>query len=133
MLHNAPEVIIIGGGPGGYEAALTAAAAGAQVTLVEDTGVGGASVLTDCVPSKALVATGDYLGRLAAGAARLAEGAASGEPPGVGWGGRAAPPACGAVPRAAGPAGRRRGAGERRGRRARGPAPTARPSPSLAA
>ena len=60
MLHNAPEVIIIGGGPGGYEAALTAAAAGAQVTLVEDTGVGGASVLTDCVPSKALIATAEF-------------------------------------------------------------------------
>ena len=63
MLENAPEVMIIGGGPGGYEAALTAAASGASVTLVEDTGVGGASVLTDCVPSKALIATADFRSR----------------------------------------------------------------------
>ncbi|MFC0359012.1 MULTISPECIES: NAD(P)H-quinone dehydrogenase [Kytococcus] len=63
MLSSAPEVIIIGGGPGGYEAALTAAAGGATVTLVEDTGVGGASVLTDCVPSKTLIATADFRSR----------------------------------------------------------------------
>ncbi|WP_374927813.1 NAD(P)H-quinone dehydrogenase [Kytococcus sedentarius] len=73
MLDNSPEVIIIGGGPGGYEAALTAAAAGARVSLVEDTGVGGASVLTDCVPSKTLIATAEfrqrfeYAGRMGVG------------------------------------------------------------------
>ena len=65
------SVVIVGGGPGGYEAALVAASLGATVNLVENEGTGGAAVLTDCVPSKALVATGDYLGRLAAGAARL--------------------------------------------------------------
>ena len=48
---------MIGGGPGGYEAALVAAQQGAEVTLIERDGVGGAAVLTDCVPSKTLVAT----------------------------------------------------------------------------
>ncbi|WP_105566115.1 NAD(P)H-quinone dehydrogenase [Microbacterium halophytorum] len=50
---------IIGGGPGGYEAALSAAQLGAEVTLVEGAGVGGAAVLTDVVPSKTLIATAD--------------------------------------------------------------------------
>ena len=52
---------IIGGGPGGYEAALVAARLGADVTLVERDGPGGSTVLTDCVPSKTLIATSDLL------------------------------------------------------------------------
>ncbi len=52
-------VAIIGGGPGGYEAALAAAQLGAQVTLVERAGVGGSAVITDVVPSKSLIATAD--------------------------------------------------------------------------
>ncbi len=51
------RVAIIGGGPGGYEAALVAAQLGADVTVVERDGLGGACVLTDCVPSKTLIAT----------------------------------------------------------------------------
>jgi dihydrolipoamide dehydrogenase len=49
--------VIIGGGPGGYEAALVAAQLGAEVTVVERDGPGGACVLSDCVPSKTLIAT----------------------------------------------------------------------------
>jgi pyruvate/2-oxoglutarate dehydrogenase complex dihydrolipoamide dehydrogenase (E3) component len=51
------RIAIIGGGPGGYEAALVAAQLGAEVTVVERDGLGGACVLTDCVPSKTLIAT----------------------------------------------------------------------------
>src|ERR1700754_2607920 len=51
------EIVIIGGGPGGYEAALVAAQLGARVTVVDKDGLGGACVLTDCVPSKTLIAT----------------------------------------------------------------------------
>ena len=58
---RATSVCILGGGPGGYEAALVAAHLGASVTLVERDGLGGAAVLTDCVPSKALISTADYL------------------------------------------------------------------------
>ena len=64
-------MVVVGGGPGGYEAALVAASLGARVTVVERDGMGGAAVLTDCVPSKALVATGRELGRLVDGAKRL--------------------------------------------------------------
>ena len=50
------RIVIIGGGPAGYEAALVAAQLGAEVTVIERDGIGGASVLTDCVPSKTLIA-----------------------------------------------------------------------------
>ena len=53
------SVVIIGGGPGGYEAALVASQLGAEVTLVERDGIGGAAVLTDVVPSKALIAVAE--------------------------------------------------------------------------
>ena len=55
------SVVIIGGGPGGYEAALVAAQLGAQVTLIDASGIGGSAVLTDCVPSKALIATAEVV------------------------------------------------------------------------
>ncbi|MBN9170099.1 NAD(P)H-quinone dehydrogenase [Microbacterium sp.] len=53
------SVAIIGGGPGGYEAALAAAQLGAEVTIVERAGIGGSAVITDVVPSKSLIATAD--------------------------------------------------------------------------
>ncbi|BDI21587.1 NAD(P)H-quinone dehydrogenase [Herbiconiux sp. L3-i23] len=50
---------VLGGGPGGYEAALAGAQLGAEVTLVERVGIGGSAVLTDVVPSKTLIATAE--------------------------------------------------------------------------
>lgn len=57
---SAPHrVVVIGGGPGGYDAALAAAQLGAKTVLIERAGVGGSAVLTDVVPSKTLIATAD--------------------------------------------------------------------------
>lgn len=51
------RIVIIGGGPAGYEAALVAATRGAEVTVVDSDGIGGACVLYDCVPSKTFIAS----------------------------------------------------------------------------
>ncbi|GAA4375229.1 NAD(P)H-quinone dehydrogenase [Nocardioides caricicola] len=64
------RVVIIGGGPGGYEAAHVAAQLGAEVTIVDSDGVGGSAVLTDCVPSKTLIATAEVMSELS-GASEL--------------------------------------------------------------
>jgi NAD(P)H dehydrogenase (quinone) len=64
------QVVIIGGGPGGYESALVAAQLGAEVTVVDSDGIGGSAVLTDCVPSKTLIATAELMTDMA-GAAEL--------------------------------------------------------------
>lgn len=50
------RIVIIGGGPAGYEAALAGAKYGADVTIIEERGIGGSSVLLDCVPSKSFIA-----------------------------------------------------------------------------
>jgi pyruvate/2-oxoglutarate dehydrogenase complex dihydrolipoamide dehydrogenase (E3) component len=55
------RIVIIGGGPAGYEAALVAAQLGAEVTVVEAEGAGGACVLHDCVPSKTFIASSDVV------------------------------------------------------------------------
>ncbi len=51
------RIVIIGGGPAGYEAALAGAAYGADIVLIDSDGVGGACVLWDCVPSKTFIAS----------------------------------------------------------------------------
>jgi len=59
--------VIIGGGPAGNQAATHAARLGVDVTLIERDVVGGAANLWDCIPSKAMIATGgamSYLRRI---------------------------------------------------------------------
>jgi pyruvate/2-oxoglutarate dehydrogenase complex dihydrolipoamide dehydrogenase (E3) component len=55
------RIVIIGGGPAGYEAALVAAQLDADVTVVEADGAGGACVLSDCVPSKTFIASSEVV------------------------------------------------------------------------
>jgi NAD(P)H dehydrogenase (quinone) len=56
--------VIIGGGPGGNTAATVAASLGAEVTVIEREIIGGAAHLWDCIPSKAMIATGNELTEL---------------------------------------------------------------------
>ncbi len=59
--------VIIGGGPAGNQAAMEAARLGVDVTLIERDVIGGAANLWDCIPSKAMIATGgamSYLDRI---------------------------------------------------------------------
>lgn len=58
------RLVIIGGGPAGNTCATVAAMLGAEVTLIERDIIGGAAHLWDCIPSKALIATGGELGEL---------------------------------------------------------------------
>lgn len=51
------KIVIIGGGPAGYEAALSGAQYGADITVIDSDGIGGACVLWDCVPSKTFIAS----------------------------------------------------------------------------
>ena len=59
------RIVIIGGGPGGYEAARAGRQLGAEVILIEESGIGGNAVLTDVVPSKTLIATAEAAQRVA--------------------------------------------------------------------
>ena len=52
------RVVIIGGGPAGNSCATHAARLGAEVVLIERDLIGGAAHLLDCIPSKAMIATG---------------------------------------------------------------------------
>ncbi len=58
MSGQRKRFVIIGGGPGGTACATYAARMGAEVTLIEKDIVGGAAHLLDCIPSKAMIATG---------------------------------------------------------------------------
>jgi dihydrolipoamide dehydrogenase len=61
VIGQPTSVVILGGGPGGYEAALVAVRLGASVTIIDRDGLGGACVLTDCVPSKTLISTAGFV------------------------------------------------------------------------
>src|SRR5205807_5730281 len=49
------DVLVIGGGPGGYVAALRAAQLGAKTAIVEKDRMGGTCLVRGCIPTKALL------------------------------------------------------------------------------
>lgn len=57
------DVAIVGGGPGGYVAALSAARRGARVVLIEKDRVGGTCLNVGCIPTKALATSAELLHR----------------------------------------------------------------------
>jgi len=58
------KLTIIGSGPGGYVAAIRAAQKGAQVTVIEDSEVGGACLNWGCIPTKTIIASAEALQRM---------------------------------------------------------------------
>ena len=64
------DVVVVGGGPGGYAAALYGAAAGLRIALVEEARVGGTCLHRGCVPAKELLQTAEVL-RTVGGAAEF--------------------------------------------------------------
>ncbi len=61
MSLDVTNIVIIGGGPAGYESAYVADSLGARVTLVDMDAPGGACVHYDCVPSKAFIASSEVV------------------------------------------------------------------------
>ena len=64
MPGQTKQFVIIGGGPAGTACATHAARLGAAVTLIEKDIVGGAAHLHDCIPSKAMIATGGAMNQM---------------------------------------------------------------------
>lgn len=56
------DLIIIGTGPGGYEAAIRAAQNGLSVQIFDDREIGGTCLNRGCIPTKALLNAGEYAG-----------------------------------------------------------------------
>jgi dihydrolipoamide dehydrogenase len=63
-IMNPKRVVIIGGGPGGYVAAIRAAQLGARVTLIEKDKIGGTCLNRGCIPTKALLADAKMLRKM---------------------------------------------------------------------
>ena len=55
------NLVVIGGGPGGYPAAIRAAQIGAQVTIIENRDMGGTCLNRGCIPTKALLQSARFL------------------------------------------------------------------------
>lgn len=64
MTKTEYDIVVIGGGPGGYVAALRAAQQGASVCLIEADRVGGTCLNRGCIPTKALYSTAQLFHRM---------------------------------------------------------------------
>lgn len=77
-----PKVLVVGGGPGGYVAAIRAGQLGLDTVLVEGERLGGTCLIRGCIPSKAMIhAAGYYAGVVAAAQGGGAFGVHLDQPP----------------------------------------------------
>lgn len=60
------DIVVLGGGPGGYPAAIKAAQMGQSVALIEAKELGGTCLNRGCIPTKALIANGEILHKIKA-------------------------------------------------------------------
>ena len=60
-MNDRYDVVIIGGGPGGYESALFAASLGMKTALVEKADIGGTCLNHGCIPTKVMIHSADLL------------------------------------------------------------------------
>jgi dihydrolipoamide dehydrogenase len=63
-----PRVLVVGGGPGGYVAAIRAGQLGLDTVLVEAGRLGGTCLIRGCIPSKALIHAADRFAEIAGAA-----------------------------------------------------------------
>src|SRR5229473_3534143 len=68
MAGGSFDVIVVGGGPGGYVAALRAAQLGAATAIVEKDRMGGTCLVRGCIPTKALLQSSELYSLAKAGA-----------------------------------------------------------------
>jgi dihydrolipoamide dehydrogenase len=61
MMHKQYDLVVVGGGPGGYVAAIRAAQLGMKTALVEKADLGGVCLNWGCIPTKALLRSADVL------------------------------------------------------------------------
>ena len=59
MAETSFDLIVVGGGPGGYVAAIRAAQLGLKTALVEEQHLGGICLNWGCIPTKALLRTAE--------------------------------------------------------------------------
>ena len=63
-MENSRDVIIIGGGPGGYVSAIRASQLGLKVTLIENKELGGICLNWGCIPTKSLLKVSEFKNNL---------------------------------------------------------------------
>lgn len=65
MKEKTYDVVVIGGGPGGYVSAIRSAQLGLKTAIVEKKSMGGVCLNVGCVPSKALITASEFFYKLA--------------------------------------------------------------------
>lgn len=63
-MNDAFDCVVIGAGPGGYVAAITAAQAGLKTALIEEREAGGTCLNRGCIPSKALLSAAEIVNQI---------------------------------------------------------------------